>query len=145
MGGQCILFNNRHFALQKGIPVMLKPKILVIDDNHDVLDLLEVFLYRDYNLISAVNGFEGLAKANEHLPGCIMTDIMMPVMDGIKFFNMLRKREETAKIPVFAITSFVKKITTKSLINMGFAGVFKKPLNREIILDALSKALSNHN
>jgi len=119
-------------------------KILLIDDNHDTLDLLEVLLYKDFEIITALNGFDGLKRAEEEIPDLIITDIMMPVMDGIRFFNSLKKMEKTCKIPVIAITSFVKKITRKSLINIGFNGVISKPIDRETILDTVTKVLSIH-
>jgi CheY-like chemotaxis protein len=119
-----------------------KKKILLVDDHHDILDLLELFLYRDYEIVTAANGFEGLKKAREEAPQCIITDIMMPVMDGIKFFNSLKKQEGTATIPVIGITSFVKKITIKSLLNLGFFGVITKPLDRDALLSTVIKALA---
>jgi CheY-like chemotaxis protein len=67
---------------------------------------------------------------------------MMPIMDGIRFFNSLKKIEKTSHIPVIAITSFVKKITKKSLINMGFNGVVSKPLDRQAVLDTVHKVIS---
>jgi CheY-like chemotaxis protein len=119
-----------------------KAKILLVDDNYDILDLLEVFLFGRYEIVTAQNGFEGLNMAEEMRPDIIITDIMMPVMDGIKFLNMLRKKPETALIPVVAITSFAKKMNVKSLMNMGFSGVVAKPFNREAILEVLA-ALPN--
>ena len=118
------------------------PKILLIDDNHDTLDLLEMFLYRDFEVLTALNGFDGLKRAEEEIPDLIITDIMMPVMDGIRFFNSLRKQETTSQIPVIAITSFVKKITRKSLLNMGFNGVVSKPLDKDTVLDTVRKAIN---
>jgi len=115
-----------------------KTKILLVDDNYDILDLLEIFLFGHYEIITAQNGFEGLNMAEEMRPDIIITDIMMPVMDGIKFLNMLRKKPETTGIPVVAITSFAKKMNVKSLMNMGFSGVVAKPFNREAILEVLA-------
>ena len=117
-------------------------KVVLIDDDHGVLDLLEVYLYGEYEIITAVNGFEGLKKADEFLPDFIITDIMMPVMDGIKFLNTLRKRSETATIPVIAITSFNKMMNEKSLLNMGFKGVIFKPLSREAVLEVIEDVFS---
>jgi CheY-like chemotaxis protein len=117
-------------------------KVLLIDDDHGILDLLEVYLYGDYEIITALNGFEGLKKADEFIPDFIITDIMMPVMDGIKFLNTLRKRQETANIPVIAITSFTKKINEKSLLNMGYNGVIFKPLKREAVLKAIDNVFN---
>jgi len=121
------------------------PKVLLIDDNHDTLDLLEVFLYTKFEITTAMNGFEGLAKAEESIPDVIITDIMMPVMDGIKFFNSLKKEEKTRNIPIIAITSFARKITKRSLLNMGFDGVVSKPLARDTVIEAVEKVMKQSN
>jgi CheY-like chemotaxis protein len=118
-----------------------KKKVLLIDDDHGILDLFEVYLYGDYEIITALNGFEGLKKADEFLPDFIITDIMMPVMDGIKFLNTLRKRPETAAIPVIAVTSFNRKMNEKSLRNVGFNGVVSKPLKRETVMEEIDNAV----
>ena len=119
-----------------------KPKVLLIDDSLDTLDLVEVFLYRDFDVVTAENGFEGLNRAQELLPDLVITDIMMPVMDGIRLFNDLRRQEKTAAIPVIAMTSFLKRITRKSLLTMGFNGVVAKPIDRQKLLQVIGKVLS---
>jgi CheY-like chemotaxis protein len=119
--------------------VKKKKKILLIDDNNDTLDMLEIFLYKQYDIITALNGFEGLKKAEEEKPDCIITDIMMPVMDGIKFYNTLKKNDAIAYIPVIAVTSFIKKISTKSLIHVGFSAVISKPFTLDDILESVKK------
>lgn len=120
----------------------MQPKILLIDDSHDILDIMEMYLYKDFEVVTALNGFEALKKAEEESPDLIITDIMMPVMDGIRFFNSLRKNEKTASIPVIAISSFVKKITKKSLLNIGFTDVLPKPLDHDTVLETVEKVLS---
>lgn len=119
-----------------------KKVILLIDDSADTLDLIEVYLYRDFEIITAENGFTGMRLAREKLPALIITDIMMPVMDGIKLFNDVRKLETTSKIPVVAMTSFMKKITRKSLLNIGFNGVIAKPIERDKLLALIRGVLS---
>lgn len=121
---------------------MNRPKVLLIDDSHYTLDLLEIFLYHKYEIYTAQNGFDGLNKAREHTPDCIVSDIMMPVMDGIKFFNNLKKHEELAHVPVVATTSFIRKLTTKSLLNIGFSTVVTKPFKLDVILQAVEKVLA---
>jgi CheY-like chemotaxis protein len=121
--------------------MIIKKKVLLVDDNHDILDLLEVFLYHDFEITSVLNGFEGLKIAEEIIPDLIITDIMMPVMDGIKFLNNLRKKQKIAAVPVIAITSFAKKLNIKSLLNMGFSGVVSKPFNREAVMEVISGIL----
>lgn len=116
-----------------------KKKVLLVDDSHDILDLLEVYLYGGYTLITALNGFEGLKTARELSPDLIITDIMMPVMDGIKLLNSLKEDPKTARIPVIAITSFIKKTNIKSLVSMGFSGVVSKPFSRDSIIAVIEK------
>jgi CheY-like chemotaxis protein len=118
-----------------------RKKILLVDDNHDILDLLEIYLFRDYDISTALNGFDGLQKVKSENPDCVITDIMMPVMNGIKFFNTMRKQGDEHAVPVIGITSFVKKLTTKSLLNMGFFRVLFKPLSREDVRAAVQEAL----
>ncbi len=122
---------------------MSRAKILLIDDNDDTLDLLELFLYKQYDIIIAQNGFDGLDKAESDKPDCIITDIIMPVMDGIKFFNSLKKNEAIAHIPVIGVTSFVKKMNIKSLINIGFSDVLSKPLEPEAVLTIVKKVVES--
>jgi CheY-like chemotaxis protein len=119
-----------------------RPKVLIIDDNDDSLDILEVFLYNEYEIVTAQNGFEGLKTAELEKPNLIITDIMMPVMDGIRFFNELKRREAISGIPVLAVTSFVEQVTVKSLSNMGFKAVIFKPFTREVVQTAVAAALS---
>lgn len=118
-----------------------KHTILCIDDNLDTLDLIEVYLYRDFDVFTAGNGFEGMKKASEVLPSLIITDIMMPGVDGIRLFNDLHNHQPTAAIPVVAMTSFIKKITRKSLLNMGFVGVIPKPVDRAKLMSMLADIL----
>ena len=115
-------------------------KILLIDDDHGTLDLLELFLYKDYEIITALNGFEGLTKAEKELPDLIATDITMPVMDGIRFYNRAHKSDLVKRVPIVAITSFAENIAVKSLLNMGFCGVIPKPVEQQIVKKTIADA-----
>jgi len=121
----------------------MQKKILLVDDDQNTLDLLELFLYREYEVVTALNGFEGLTKAEKELPDLITTDITMPVMDGIRFFNRVAKSELVRRVPIIAVTSFAENVTGKSLLNMGFSGVIPKPLEQEIVLATIAAALDS--
>jgi two-component system, chemotaxis family, response regulator PixH len=114
-------------------------RILLVDDNDNMLDQMELFLHNQYDLTTAQNGFEALRAAERERPDLIVTDIMMPVMDGIAFLNELRRRPDTASVPVVAITSFAEQTTVKSLLNVGFAAVVAKPIGRADITDAVRR------
>ena len=121
----------------------VKKKIVVVDDDHDVLDLLEIFLYQNYDLYVALSGFDALKICEQITPACIITDIVMPTMDGIKLFNALRKKTKLAQVPIIAITSFGgRKHSVKSLTSMGFVNTIKKPFNRAKIVAAVEAAVA---
>ena len=121
-----------------------KPVLLLIDDNNDMLDLLEIFLYKQFSILTAMNGFEGLSMAAEKKPNCIITDITMPVMDGIKFFNTAKKNKLIAHIPIIAVTSFVQKLNAKSLLNIGFSDVISKPFHQKEIIATVQRVMEQH-
>jgi CheY-like chemotaxis protein len=120
-----------------------RKRILIVDDNDDSLDVLEVLLYNEYEIQTAHNGFEALKETERLIPDLIITDIMMPVMDGIRLFNELRKREPTRMVPIIAFTSFSETASLASLRNLGFNEVLAKPFDNEILLETVTAVLQS--
>ena len=80
--------------------------ILVIDDDVNALKLLGYTLRKaGFNVLLAQNGFEGLKKANEHVPDLIVSDLMMPRMDGYEVTRKLRANPKTQHIPIIILTA----------------------------------------
>ena len=79
--------------------------ILIIDDNPDLRHLLTEQLSQDYQCISAENGQIGLTLAKEQLPDLIISDVMMPVMDGFELTSKLKQDSLTSHIPVILLTA----------------------------------------
>jgi CheY-like chemotaxis protein len=102
---------------------------------------LEIILFPKYDVETAVNGFEGLEKAKKRIPDLIITDILMPVMDGIRFFNNIRKENGLLKIPVIALTNFSNNYPQKSLISMGFSAAIPKPVTKKALLSTVKKLI----
>jgi len=80
-------------------------KILVIEDNIDVSDYIRTIFARDFIVLQAANGKEGLNKAREFVPDIIISDIMMPEMDGISFCRTLKADIKTSHIPIILLTA----------------------------------------
>jgi CheY-like chemotaxis protein len=118
-----------------------KKRILIVDDDHDILDLFEIYLYKDFEVVTAINGFEGLKKAQENSPDCVITDIMMPTMDGIKFINRFRKLKGFENVPVLAVTAFSSTLQEESLTSVGFKAVVSKPVSRVTLVSTIKLAL----
>jgi YesN/AraC family two-component response regulator len=80
-------------------------KVLVADDDKQILNFLKLELSEDYKVLEAVNGKEGLAIAQSELPDLIISDIMMPEMDGIEFCREVKTDINTCHIPVILLTA----------------------------------------
>lgn len=80
--------------------------ILVVDDNEDGVRIIsKVLTSNGFEVAVARNGRDGLAKALESAPEAVILDVMMPEMSGLEVLEELRKRPETAEIPVIVLTA----------------------------------------
>lgn len=87
-----------------------KSKILLVDDDRDFVEATKLVLEsKPYEVIVAYDGDEGLAKARQEKPDLIILDIIMPVKDGFRAAEQLKKDPELSKIPVIMLTSFAEK------------------------------------
>jgi signal transduction histidine kinase/DNA-binding response OmpR family regulator len=81
------------------------PVLLVVEDNTDLRDFIKRIFADKYQIVEAVNGQKGLEKAIELVPDMIITDLMMPVLDGIGFCKELKSEVRTSHIPVIMLTA----------------------------------------
>ncbi|MDY0344888.1 MAG: response regulator, partial [Lentimicrobium sp.] len=82
-----------------------KPLILLVDDDPEILELLSDLLKQDYRLMLAENGQEAWEKILQHKPDLIVSDIMMPEMDGIALCGKLRDNFDTSHLPLILLTA----------------------------------------
>ncbi|WP_455664202.1 two-component regulator propeller domain-containing protein [Phocaeicola sp.] len=90
---------------QKDIDVTDKLLMLIVEDNHELRTFIRQIFQNQFRLIEADNGEDGLQKAFLNLPDIIITDIMMPVKDGIQMLQELRNDERTSHIPAIVLTA----------------------------------------
>jgi DNA-binding response OmpR family regulator len=82
-----------------------KKIILIVEDEFHVREIIRIVLeMENFETLLANNGKEALAILNDTIPDLIITDIMMPEMDGIQFFLTLKESQRTSSIPVFVLT-----------------------------------------
>jgi two-component system cell cycle response regulator DivK len=109
---------------------MGKIKILYIEDNFDNLTLVKrVLEIEGYEVIEAKNGTDGLAKARATQPDMIITDINLPDIDGFEVTDTLKKSQETAHIPIIAMTANVMKKDRETVLRAGCDGYIAKPID----------------
>lgn len=113
---------------------MKRPSILIIDDDEDILDVLELTLSEKFDVIKATNGREGLQLARTHTPDIIITDYMMPVMNGPDFCKELRKDLLLTHIPIIMLTGKGDIRDMVLGINAGADDYLIKPFEPESLL-----------
>lgn len=82
-----------------------RPILLVVEDNDDIREYIKDSLKEDFNIECAINGKDGLDKALKYLPDIVISDIMMPEMDGIELCRSLKEDMRTSHIPVILLTA----------------------------------------
>ncbi|MBI2831441.1 MAG: response regulator [Chloroflexi bacterium] len=127
---------------------MAKPvKILVIDDDRVLVDATKTVLEsRNYQVVAAYDGDEGLKKAKEEKPDLIILDIIMPTKDGFKVCEQIKGNPEIADIPVLIMTSFASQKGTSNIpVSAGFGleaeGYIDKPVSPADLLSRVEKML----
>jgi len=115
--------------------------ILIIDDSAFQRKIISSVLNgENHTVITATNGHEGLKKAVLEKPDLIITDLLMPEMDGGTFLSEVKNAG--LSIPVIILTSDVQKVTRDRCLALGACGVLNKPVNREALLELIRTALS---
>jgi signal transduction histidine kinase/DNA-binding response OmpR family regulator len=118
-----------------------KPLILIVEDNTDMIDYLRINLKDDYHLIMAENGEEALIKANNFFPEVIVSDIMMPVMDGLTLCKKIKENPKTSHIGIILLTA--KSLTAHKVegIRMGADVYITKPFEMELLVASIDHLL----
>ena len=118
-------------------------KILVVDDEPHIVKTLSARLRANgFDVITAYDGEEGLAKAKQTIPDLIITDVMMPNMDGPTMAETLKNESSTSNIPVIFLTALVKKNEEKAQQNLIGGNYFMaKPFNPTELLFMINKVL----
>jgi CheY-like chemotaxis protein/AraC-like DNA-binding protein len=109
------------------------PTILVVEDDADYRWLIVSGLKDDYHVIEAANGKDGLDKAVEHIPDFVVTDLMMPVLDGIELCRRLKTNILTSHVPVIMLTARTSVESQIKGLETGADDYVTKPFNMQLL------------
>lgn len=116
--------------------------VLVIEDNHDMREHIIDIIRPHYNVFSAENGLKGVAKAIEQVPDIIISDVMMPEMDGFKVARVIRADERTSHIPLMLLTALNDKSNRIKGWRENVDAYMTKPFDRDELLIQLENMLT---
>jgi DNA-binding response OmpR family regulator len=118
--------------------------LLIVEDVPDILRLLEETLkFKGYNAVTARNGQEALDLIQRERPALVITDIMMPKLDGFGLVHRLRINPETRDLPVIFLTATYVALEDKAFaLNIGVTRFIEKPVNFERFLETIDQLLT---
>ncbi len=121
----------------------MKPKILVVDDEPEAVELLEFNLKQaGYAVSTAGDGAAALKKARSQVPDLIVLDVMLPEMDGFEICKALRLDPATAKVPVIMLTAKAAEIDRVLGLELGADDYLTKPFSPRELLLRIKKILA---
>ena len=116
--------------------------VLVVDDDPVILKLLEVnFSMEGFDVLSAVDGVDGLERARVDRPDIVVTDIMMPRMNGIELLEAMRADPDIADIPVILLSAKAMTDDVRAGLDAGADDYITKPFEPLELVDRVTKLL----
>ena len=121
-----------------------REQILIIDDNDDIRYYLRSILEKQYNVLEAKNGKEGVSMTQKYIPDLAICDIMMPVMNGLEYCKIIKQTSSTCHIPVILLTARSQEAQRIEGFDHGADEYMTKPFSAEVLLARVSNLLHNH-
>lgn len=117
--------------------------ILIADDDSVMRRLLEHYLqHAGYVVLSAINGAEALERVRAERVDVVITDLHMPIADGIDVCEFMRDTSPTSRVPVIMISSPGERLTRQEVAGLGVFAWLIKPLSPPDLLATVSRALN---
>lgn len=117
--------------------------VLIVDDNADVRAYLRNILQNQYQINEAADGQQGLTLANEIVPDLIVSDVMMPIMNGLEFCHRVKDNTATSHIPVILLTARALSQHQIEGYESGADAYITKPFSADLLLARISNLLAS--
>ena len=118
------------------------PILLIVDDNADIRMILKDIFKNDYQILEAQDGKEGLQIAQNQIPDCIISDVMMPKMDGFEFTKQIKNNELTSFVPVILLTAKTSDEAHLEGLKSTADAFLTKPFNNEIVKATVQRLIA---
>lgn len=122
-----------------------KKTIVVAEDDTETLEFMKTELGKDYNVVTCENGAEAWPEITRLLPDAVITDLIMPVMDGYELCSKIRHNPSTNHIPVIFLTSQKDEETEKMCTDVGGDRFYAKPVAIDILESGMAQAIASRN
>ncbi len=118
-----------------------RPVILLVEDEMDLREYLTTVLAANYEVITAGNGNQGFELAKSHIPDLILSDVMMPDMDGFTMLEKMKQQRETSHIPTIFLTAKDTEADKVRGYSLGVDSYLTKPVSPKLLLKRIENLL----
>ena len=118
------------------------PLVMIVEDNDDVADYITLLLHLHYRVVRACDGYEALHKLEKELPDLILTDLMMPGMDGYELCSVIRQSEMLGGVPIVIVSARSSDEDRVRGFEVGADGYLTKPFNADELQAIVSRLIS---
>ena len=119
------------------------PTVLIIDDNSDIRTYVKSLLSVEYRVLEAADGIKGIKLAMKYIPDIIISDVMMPGLDGVECCRRLKSELQTSHIPVILLTACFLDEQRIQGYDGGADSYISKPFNSQLLLSRLRNLIAN--
>ena len=120
-----------------------RPMVLVVEDNDDIREYIATSFSNNYRILTASNGKEGVERAQKYIPDIIISDIMMPVTDGIELCRQVKEDMRTSHIPVILLTAKDSIGDKEEGYESGADSYLTKPFSAKLLLSRVNNLLES--
>jgi DNA-binding response OmpR family regulator/two-component sensor histidine kinase len=121
-----------------------RQKVVIVEDDSEIRDYLTEALSNDYDITGCENGKEGLAAVLKQMPDLVISDVMMPEMDGTTLCSKLKTNNATNHIPVILLTAKSREEDQLEGLEMGADAYIVKPFNMDILRRTIVNLIHSH-
>ena len=127
----------------ESLAVIKEQTLLIVEDNVDIGNYIAELLTNEFTILQAYNGKEGLEMALDKMPDLIISDVMMPIMDGIELTHNLKTNITTSHIPVILLTARASFMNKMEGFETGADDYVTKPFNESLLRARIKNILKN--
>ena len=121
-----------------------RQKVVIVEDDSEIRDYLTEALSNDYDITGCENGKEGLSAVLKHMPDLVISDVMMPEMDGTTLCSKIKTNNATSHIPVILLTAKSREEDQLEGLEMGADAYIVKPFNMDILRRTIVNLIHSH-
>jgi len=118
-------------------------KVLIVEDNDDLLNFMKSILSNDFKVYTAVDGVKAWEFISKHTPDLVVSDIMMPNMDGFELCRLMKSTYETSHIPIVLLTALSEKTDQLNGLGLGADDYLTKPFDMNLLIQRIKSIIRN--